>query len=366
MPKVLIVFNHPAPYKVKLFNELSKHIDLTVIFERSKASDRNKSFYEESNYQFKTVKIHGLNIGKENIISNGVKKHLKHNPYDLVIMNGYSQFAEMKAINYLIKQEIPYTLYINGGIIKQKESSLKRRLKHKYISHASNYLSPDENSNRYLVFYGANKSKIYNYPYSTIYKDEILINPIDNELKFELREKANIREEKVFVSCGQLIKRKNYLELIKKWQEVNPNYGLYIIGDGKEKTHLERYIKENKIHNVHLPGYMKRKELFEFYHLSDAFIFPSDEDIYGHVINEAMSQGLPVISTPNVNASKKLIKNGFNGYIISSIENDELLEAINNVIKDNLSSNALKTANENTIEKMVEAHLEILKRIETK
>lgn len=366
MSKVLIVFNHPAPYKVKLFNELAKYIDLTVIFERKKASDRNKSFYEENNYQFKTVKICGLNLGRENILSSGVKKHIKNNQYDLIIMNGYSQFAEMKAINYLIKHEIPYILYINGGIIKEKESSLRRKLKRKYISNASSYLSPDENSNKYLMFYGANKSKIYNYPYSTIYKSEILPNPINDETKFEMREEAKIREEKVFVSCGQLIKRKNYLELIKRWREVNPNYGLYIIGDGKEKAHLEQYINENKIHNVHLLGYMKRKELFEFYHLSDAFIFPSDEDIYGHVINEAMSQGLPVISTPNVNASKKLIKNGYNGYIISSLENNELLEAIENVIKDKSSANALKTAQENTIETMVEAHLEILKRIETK
>ena len=140
MDKVLIVFNHPAPYKVKLFNELAKHIDLTVIFERDKASDRNKSFYDEKEYNFKTVKIGGLKVGKENIISSGVKKHLKNNKYDLIIMNGYSQFAEMRAINYLIKKDIPYTLYINGGIIKEKESSFRRNLKKKYIGNILLYL----------------------------------------------------------------------------------------------------------------------------------------------------------------------------------------------------------------------------------
>lgn len=363
MSKVLIVFNHPAPYKVKLFNELAKHIDLTVIFERNKASDRNASFYEENRYAFNTVKIHGINVGRENIISKGIVKHLKHNSYDLVIMNGYSQFAEMKAIKYLIKHQKPYTLYINGGIIRKKESAYRRYLKKKYISHAENYLSPDENSNNYLVFYGADKSKIYNYPYSTIYANEIIPNLFDKETKFELRQEANIREEKVFVSCGQLIKRKNYFELIKNWSAINPNYGLFIIGDGKQRAFLERYVKENKIHNVHLLGYLKRKELFDFYHLADAFIFPSDEDIYGHVINEAMSQGLPVISTPNVNASKKLIKNDYNGYIISSIEGNELKEAIDKISINSFENNAIETAKENTIEKMVEAHLDILKRI---
>ena len=363
MSKVLIVFNHPAPYKVKLFNELAKYIDLTVIFERDKASDRNKSFYEEKQYNFNNVKIKGINIGRENIISNGVKKHIKHNKYDLIIMNGYSQFAEMKAINYLIKHKIPYTLYINGGIIKQKESALRRKLKNKYISHASSYFSPDENSNNYLVFYGADKSKIYNYPYSTIYEHEIISNVLDEKEKKLLKEKANIKEEKVFVSCGQLIKRKNYFELIQKWKNINPNYGLYIIGDGKQKEFLDRYIQDNNINNVHLLGYMKRKEIFDFYRLSDTFIFPSDEDIYGHVINEAMSQGLPVISTPNVNASRKLIKNDYNGYIISSLEENELDESIEKSLSIKMNDNAIKTAHENTIEKMVEEHLKIIKRI---
>ena len=103
--------------------------------------------------------------------------------------------------------------------------------------------------------------------------------------------------------------------------------------------------------------------MFDFYRLADAFIFPSDEDIYGHVINEALSQGLPVISTPNVNASKKLIQNDYNGYIISSIEGNELKEAINKILDNSFESNAIKTAKENTIEKMVESHLDIFKRI---
>ena len=363
MSKVLIVFNHPAPYKVKLFNELAKRIDLTVIFERDSASDRNKQFYDSKRYDFKTVKISGLKIGNENIISKGIVKHLKKNQYDLIVMNGYSTFAEMKAISYLIKHKIPYTLYINGGIIKEKESSFRRNLKRKYISNAANYLSPDENSNEYLAFYGADKSKIYNYPYSTIYSKEVLDKPLSDEEKKNLRLEKSIKEEKVFISCGQLIKRKNYFELIKKWKSLDSNYGLYIIGDGEEKNKLQKYIDENNLNNIHLLGYMSHDDVLKFYRLGDAFIFPSDEDIYGHVINEALSQGLPVISTKNVNASKKLIKNDFNGYLIDSISNDELDNAIEKILANKFAKNAIETAKENTIEKMVEAHIEIFKKV---
>ena len=36
--KILIVFNHPAPYKVRGFNELAKYVDLDVIFPFSVAT----------------------------------------------------------------------------------------------------------------------------------------------------------------------------------------------------------------------------------------------------------------------------------------------------------------------------------------
>ena len=108
--------------------------------------------------------------------------YLKHK-YDLVIMNGYSTFAEMKTIRYLKRNNIPYVFMINGGIIKNNESCLKKRIKTKYISGADYYLSPDENSNKYLTYYGANKDLIENYPYSTIYENEIVKLPVEKTNK---------------------------------------------------------------------------------------------------------------------------------------------------------------------------------------
>ena len=76
MKKVLIVFNHPAPYKVRLFNELSKHFDLHVIFERGSNSDRNKGFYFEEKYNFATHKVSGIKVGHEGFISSKKSFHV--------------------------------------------------------------------------------------------------------------------------------------------------------------------------------------------------------------------------------------------------------------------------------------------------
>ena len=359
MKKVLIVFNHPAPYKVRLFNELSKTFDLHVIFERKSASDRNKGFYFEEKYNFATHKIHGIKVGREGFISNGIKKHLQYNEYDLIIMNGYSHYAEMNAINWMKKWHAPYVLYINGGTIK-KESSLKRKIKHHFINRANAYFSPDEESNKYLVYYGANPKVIYNYPYSTIYENEIVT---EKPNKDELKKELGIKFDKVFVSSGQLIARKNYISLVQEWKKFPRNYGLFLIGDGKQRKEIESLIKNENMDNVILTGFLPREKMFKYFQASDAFLFPSKEDIYGHVINEALSQGIPVISTNKVNSAVKLVQEWKNGFLLDSLTGSAFEKAVNDVLSLDAFNSCVETAKENTIEKMAKRHVEMINEV---
>ena len=113
--RVLIIFNHPAPYKVSVFNELAKYVDLTVLFERDKASDRPDSFYAHNHYDFNHIIFKKGYVGTEGSTSNEVRNYLKrhHNEYDAILMNGYSHLAEIKAIRYLAKHKIKFGLLIN-------------------------------------------------------------------------------------------------------------------------------------------------------------------------------------------------------------------------------------------------------------
>ena len=360
--KLLIVFNHIAPYKVRLFNEIAKHHDLTVIFERDKARNREKAFYSEKDFKFKAIFLHGIKFGDENTFSNGVVKHLRRNSYDLVILNGYSNIPELRAIKYLKRHFIPFGLYINGGIV-HKESNFKKRYKTKYISAASFYMSPDEKSNEYLVYYGAEPKKIYNYPYATIYKEQILKRKPDNLEKEALKTKLDLPYEKIYVSCGQLIERKNYMALLKFWKNMPKKSHLLIFGSGKQKDELVRYAYVNHLANVHIMGFTSQDELFDYYKVAEAFIFPSKEDIYGHVINEALSQGLPVITNNTVNSGLHLISDGYNGFVVPDFDENGVLEAIEFIGKHDLFNNCVETASHNTYDVMVQNHLEIFEKV---
>ena len=55
----------------------------------------------------------------------------------------------------------------------KKETRLKYKIKRRLISGAMAYFSSGEETNNYLMHYGAPKELIYNYPYSTISDKQI-------------------------------------------------------------------------------------------------------------------------------------------------------------------------------------------------
>lgn len=359
--KVLIVFNHPAPYKVRLFNELAKYFDLEVIFERKQAKNRPEAFYNCNDYQFKHSFINKGVFGEENSYSSELKNIIKkrHQEFDLIIMNGYSKIAELKAIKYMKKHAIPFSLFINGGLVK-KENSLKKRFKIKYISAAKNYLSPCPEADKYLIHYGADPKKIYHYVYSTLYEGDILDKPLSDKEKEKLREEYNLPLGKLYVSASQFIKRKNNEQLIRCFKNVNGT--LLLIGEGKEKDNYIKLIKQLDIHNVIIHPFEERKNLFRLMSCADGFITLSLEDIYGHTTNEAFAMGLPVLSSDKVLGSRHLVENGVNGYVVS-LDNDEVIIEHINKLLDCSPKKAIKTARENTIELMVETTVESIKEL---
>lgn len=359
--KTLFVFNHPAPYKVHTYNELSKLTDIQVIFERKKAADRPASFYQDNKYNFPHQFLKYGSIAYENNISGALKRYIKkhHQEFDVIVMNGYSQIAEMRAIGYMIKHKIPYVLQINGGVIK-KETSLKKKLKTYYIANAYKYLSPCKDADEYLIYYGARKEDIYHYPYGNYFNNEVLDSSLSSKEKNMIREKYNLPQGILFVNASQFIERKNNIQLIKLFKN-RPEH-LLLIGSGKDKDKYLQFIEEEKINNVILMDFKEKHELFEILRGCDCFITLSKQDIFGHTTLEAMVNGLPVISSDRVISSRDIIVNGENGYLVSLDDEKQIIFAIDNYQKLS-SEKAIDASRRNTIENSALAIYKILEGI---
>lgn len=356
--KILWLFNHPAPYKVDFFNELGKKIDLTVLFERSSESDRSLSFYHSKASSFKAVYLPSLRIGKANNIAFGVKKYLHPLNYDFIVINGWSSFTEMRAISYLKNHKIPYIFAINGGIVPPFERPLKKRLKTKMIEGASAYLCPDRKSEDYLLHYGAKEERIHLYPYSTVFQSELIKKPLSLAERKEAQRTLGILAQKVFVSVGAYIPRKNNIFLLKEiWPKLPSDYHLFLLGDGPEKKKYEEMIEKKGLRNVHLLPFQKKETVLRYLSLADASLFLTKEDIYGHVANESLSQGTPVIGSDASNANSHLIEDGKNGYLVHPGDKEKILSAIQDEKLSSMREAALEKAKANTIETMALDHI---------
>ena len=359
--RVLIIFNHPAPYKVCSFNELAKYVDLTVLFERNKVSERPDSFYSGNKYEFKSITLTKGYVGDEGSISSEVRKYIKnhHSEYDVILMNGYSHLAEIKAIKYLSRHHIRFGLLINGGVIRKHEFFLKKAYKKSIIKKADYYISPSQESNKYLIHYGAKPIQIYNYFYSNYSKNDISI--ASKEEKNQIRKNYQLPlDKKIFINPCQFIERKNNLYLMSFFK--NRDDVLLLVGSGKLQNQYEQYIKDNHLDNIRILPFMEKKDLFELYKACDAHITLSKEDIFGHTVLESFSNGVPVISSNKVISSLEYVKNGYNGYIVDNDKPEEISSALDQV-NDSMAKNALESAYQNTFENTALSIYEILKKL---
>ena len=101
MKKILYVTNLPAPYKITFFNLLSMEVELTVVYERETASDRDAKWKSESKRNYEEIFLHGKNIGMEASASLEILKIIKKNQYDAILMNGYSSPTAVLTIIYM-------------------------------------------------------------------------------------------------------------------------------------------------------------------------------------------------------------------------------------------------------------------------
>lgn len=361
--KVLYLTNLASPYRVDFFNELSKYCELTVLFERKKADDRDDDWYSNS-FKFKAIFLNSKNIGNEAGLSFEIIKYLKQK-YDHVILGGYSTPTAMIASIYMKLYKIPYILNADGGFINKNEKKLNYLIKKYFISSATYWLSSGKETNKYLEYYGAKRDKIFNFPFTSLKEEDILKECISDEEKNRLRIKYNIPYQKVIITIGRYIPIKGFDWMIEAYKDIDKNIGIYIIG-GQPTEYYLGLKNKYQMNNLHFIDFQNKENIMNWYRLADLFVFPTKGDVWGLVVNEAMSQGLSVISSNKSIAGLELIKQGQNGFIVQCEDGQDLLEKTNQYFsldiykKREVQNKILHMIKKYSIENMAKEHIKIL------
>jgi len=365
--KVLFLTNIPSPYRVDFFNELGKECQLTVLYERKSANDRDCKWKANNIGFYKEIFLKGIKFRSDSALCFSVIQYLNKKKFDIIIVGGYSTPTGLLAIEYMKLRKISFILNIDGGLIK-KDKRIKYKFKKHFISSASFWLSSGNESNKFLVHYGADKNKFFIYPFTSLKTNDILDKTISDIEKDNIKRDLKIKEDLIILSVGQFIPRKGYDILLKACTRIDQSVGVYIVGGELTQEYAE--LKDELLlgDNIHFVGFKSKKELKKYYKASDLFVLPTREDIWGLVINEAMACGLPVITTDKCMAGLELVKNSQNGFIIPIENSEQLLDKINIILSNDalcnkMSFNSLNKIKHYTIENMAKRHIEIFNEI---
>lgn len=131
------------------------------------------------------------------------------------------------------------------------------------------------------------------------------------------------------LNIGNLIPLKGQQELIKSFATVfkDTDATLTIAGEGYLKDQLQHLINSLEVKDkVSLIGLIPREEVITQLDNCDVFVLPSHYETFGVVLIEALSRGIPVIST--YCGGPECIVNDKNGILVSPENENELANAL--------------------------------------
>ena len=154
--------------------------------------------------------------------------------------------------------------------------------------------------------------------------------PLSHDEKTSLRMKFNIHKEKVFITVGSLIPRKDVATVIKGFKAYNKNNDslLLIAGDGFEESYLKS-LSDNDDDIVFLGNV---SNVVEYLQLSDCFISASLAEGLPNTVLEAMSCGLPTVLS-NIPSHQELYRDK-QGIFFNKKDSNKLSELLSNISND--------------------------------
>lgn len=188
------------------------------------------------------------------------------------------------------------------------------------------------------------------------------------EVFLENRPKKDFSNIQDFIFVGSLIQRKYPSKIINALTKAyeNENFTLRYIGEGAEKTSIEKKAKNLGVNGaIELFGNVERKEVIAHLDKSQVFVMISKREAFGLVYLEAMARGLITIASRN-ESFDGIIKDGENGFLCEAGNVEELsriisrIRAMSDEELQTISRNAIATAELYTDSKVAKAYIEAI------
>jgi glycosyltransferase involved in cell wall biosynthesis len=354
--------SHPIQYQAPLLRRIAQEpdIDLTVFF----SSDFSVREYRDAGFgvgvkwdvplldgykhEFLPRLRDGHEIGPLSPLNRGIVSRLRGHgsdpAFDALWVHGYASANSLHGMLAARALGIPVLLRAESWLRDRGRSGVKLALKHAFF--AGLKLMVDG-----VLPIGTLNAEYWRHYFGDDVPQFLMPYAVDNGyFAARAREaqagRASLQAEldldparPVILFASKLQERKHCDHLIEAYGRLaatpraEPNPYLVIVGDGEQRTALERQAAATGFGSIRFCGFRNQSELPRFFDLATVFVLPSRHEPWGLIVNEVMNAARPVIVSDDVGSGPDLVDDGVNGCIYPVGDVDALTKALRRVLE---------------------------------
>ncbi len=363
--RVFLLYSEITPYRLALFDEVARKVDLLVNFCLTKSKKRLWSPSTEG-YSFKSSVLRYVNIGPL-VINYLLPFRLMVEPYQVYIVDDDPRLILSKLITFLIaklkrKPVIIWSEDIGAIYFGRLKNFIHTKIfsfVNAFVYANSNaFLASGHQTADFLKKKGLSDEKLFVGTQGLSakqLKSKIRIN------KTETKALLQVSAKKVVLFVGYLVERKGIFDLVQAFKQLDPEDSVLIVAGGGAHERAVKELAGNQ-DSILFPGYVDGYGKAQYYSIADVFVLPTLADPWGLVIMEAMMFGLPVITTTAAGASELIRENGI---VIEPGSQQALMEAIkyllaNDEIRAQMGRKSKEIINEYTVERAADTFMQAI------
>jgi len=309
--KVSLLVNIISPARIALYSGLAEHFDLQILHGGMESNRDSWHDLDRAVPCARTMRAWGwqLEIPRKKEgkpfdrryihVTPGYIQHLLSFRPEALISNEMG-FRTLIALTYGALFRKPVWVWWGGTLHTERKAGSMRRILRAIISRwARHWISYGQTSTEYLRSLGIKPDSILEIQNAV--DERLFTAPVEPEFQVEPRP--------VLLCAGRLVMRKGVEQLLNAAAAVQKgglNFSLVLVGSGPDKLALEQLAVAIGLKNVHVLPVQRPEKMPAVYRSADVLVFPTLEDVWGLVANEAMLCGLTVLCSKYAGCAREL------------------------------------------------------------
>lgn len=339
--KLAFLNNHITPYRVSLYEGLAKHFEIHLLLSGRESNRDTWKNLEKDLPNVKVRSVWGCTLQFFERRSGQIfdPRYLHFNPgyvWELIkvrpdaIISAEMGFRSLTALLYGILFEKPVWILWGGTPHTERNRSyIKKLIRRLIFKRVTRWISYGKTTTDYLVELGVSPQHVLQ-----------IQNCVDEKIYTQCDVSAVNRRSPtpVFLYAGQFIKRKGvdlFIRAAAKLQQEGQQFSVLMVGSGIEKDNIMQLIKQLNLKNVTILPSQLPSDMPAIYKSADVLVFPTLEEVWGLVVNEALWSGLTVVSSIYAGCAEEILP-GEN--LFNPLDQGSIVEVLRKAINGSLTA----------------------------